>query len=130
MRKIIFQTIAFVILVISTSYGVALIIESPTDKKTYHFKKPLNIINIFYDAVDRNELTVFDQIVMREMIIPIHVEYIYELSSPIPNIRVYSKFKTPIIIPAQPNCKATAISATISTDGQIMSTTAHITHCD
>jgi len=130
MKKIFIQLTLLSLFLICIGYAAAFVIESPTDQKTYFFKKPFEIINMFYKAVDHAELRAFDKTLSREMIIPIRVEYIYELSSPIPQINVHSEIIDPISIPADPNCKAGAITATLDTEGHILGTSVHVHFCD
>lgn len=104
--------------------------ETPTDQKTYFFKKPFEIVAIFYHAIERNELRAFDQILTKEMIVPVNVHYIYDLSSPLPQISIYSELKKPIPVPADPSCSVGGITAILDHEGHIISTSVHIFLCE
>ena len=88
--------------------------------------KPLEIIKIFYNAVDRGELVVFEQKLNKSMITPIRVEYVYELNGTLPTVNVYSEPKIPIPIRLHEGIKLRGISSIIDSDGRIIEIRAHV----
>lgn len=131
MNKKIIALISIGLFTISIGYVAAYVMSaSPSDQKTYFFKKPFEIISIFYSAIERNELRAFDQVLSKDMIVPVNVQYIYDLGSPVPQISIYSKLKKAIPIPADPSCSAGGITAVLDHEGQIISTSVHVHFCE
>jgi hypothetical protein len=107
-------------------YTFAHILEQPHAPIKPDFSEPHEVIGIYLKAVDRGELIVLDRKLKRTMLIPIRVEYVYELDSAIPRIKVYSKLKQPIPVPEQGTCKIKGVSAILDHNGRIIETEAHI----
>jgi len=108
----------------ASSYGH--IVEVQRDCIEPELHEPTKIVEIYLKAVNRGELKVFDNVLDESMLIPSRVEYIYELNSVDPIIRVYSKLKQPMPMPGQQGCKLRAVSSTLDGDGRIIETEAHV----
>lgn len=87
-------------------------------------EEPENVIQRFNEAVDRGELTVYGRTLKRSMIVPLRVEYVYDLASRAMLIRVYSDLKTPLPVPER-ECKVRALGA-IMQDGRVVEIESHI----
>ena len=88
--------------------------------------KPHEIIEIFYNAVNRGELIVFEQKLDKDMITPFRVEYVYELNGTAPTVIIYSELKTSIPIRLHEGIKLRGISAILDNDGHIIEIRAHV----
>jgi len=89
------------------------------------FDDPDTLVNDYLKAVDRGELVVFGRRIERAMLIPIRVEYVYELSSRTTRVRIHSNLKEALPVPNQPDCTILSVSAVIE-DGRIIETESHI----
>lgn len=87
-------------------------------------EEPDSIIQGFNEAVDRGELSVFGHRIERSMIVPLRVEYVYDLASRALLVKVYSNLKTPLPVPER-QCKVRALGA-IMQDGRIVEIESHI----
>jgi hypothetical protein len=86
---------------------------------------PSSLVQRYLQAVDRGELVVFGHVLDRSMIVPVRVEYIYELSSQTTRIRVYSNLTEPLPVPGQTDCRILGVSAVME-DGSITEIESHI----
>jgi hypothetical protein len=84
------------------------------------------IVAMFNAAVARGELVVFGRRVHPGTVRPVRVEYVVDLDSRSPTVKVYAELTPLLDPPRMPNCKAFAISAFISVDGRITETDVHI----
>ena len=100
--------------------------EQPHAPIKPEFSEPHEVIRTYFKAVSRGELIVLERKLEKSMLIPIRVEYVYELDSAIPRIKVYSKLKQPIPVPGQENCNIKGVSAILDINGSIIETEAHI----
>ncbi len=57
------------------------------------------MVGAFLEAVDRGEFVVFGRKLDRSMITPARVEYVYELDSRVPIIRIYSHLNRGLSVP-------------------------------
>ena len=121
-----FAMLAFVMVVAGSSGTFAHVVERPLGRIKSQFHEPHEVIEIYFQAVGRGELVVFDRKLNKSMLIPVSVEYVYELSSATPRVKVYSKLKQPMLVPGQENCKIRGVSAILDADGRIIETEAHI----
>lgn len=90
------------------------------------FHDPLQMIELFLQAVDRGELKVFEHTLDRSMIIPVRVEYQYELETGSSQVTVYSDLKQTLPVPGRDDCYLGGISATLDRHGTIIETLGHI----
>jgi hypothetical protein len=90
------------------------------------FLDPHAIVATYLKAVDRGELIVFDHRLDRSMVAPRRVEYVFELDSRIPTVKVYSELLQPMAVPNDENCEVRAVSALLNADGKIVETEAHV----
>lgn len=88
--------------------------------------KPHEIIEIFYAALKRGELIVFEQRYDKSMIIPLRVEYIYELNGTVPVVKIYSELKRLTPVPLHEGIKLRGISAILNDDGHIIEIRVHV----
>ena len=121
-----FALFVFVIVSIGSNFAFAHVLERPPGPIKPEFKEPHKVIEIYLNAVSRGELTVLDQTLDKSMLIPIRVEYVYDLNSAIPRVKVYSELKQPIPIPVQDSLKLHGISASLDAYGHIIEIEAHI----
>lgn len=53
------------------------------------------------------------------MLIPVRVEYVYELNNAIPKIKAYSDLKQPTPVTGQTNCKVRGVSVILDAEGTL-----------
>ena len=121
-----FALIAFVMLIVGSNYTFARILERQPGSMTLKFHEPHDVIDMYFKAVSRGELIVFNQTLDKSMLKPVQVEYVYKLNSVIPIVKVYSELKQPMSVPAVESCRIHGVSATLDTDGRIIETKVHI----
>ena len=126
MRASFFAKLTFFVLVACGAYAFAHVVEGPLGQIEPQFREPREIVEMYFQAVDRGELVVFDRKLNKSMLRPISVEYVYELKSDTPRIKVYSELKQPIPMPGQESCKLRGVSAILDAAGRIIETEAHI----
>ena len=117
---------AVVVVVAYSIFSFAAIYEQPTNIIKQEKHEPLKIIEIFYKAVDRGELIVFEQILDRTVLIPLRVEYVYELDGSKPIVKIYSEIKKPMPIAEHGGILLRGISAILDGDGHIIEIRAHV----
>ncbi len=115
-----------VIIMLGGEFTYAHILDQPPVPVKPEFREPREVIGIYLKAVSRGELMVLDRKLEQSMLIPVRVEYVYELDSAIPRIKVYSELKQPISAPGQEDCMIRGISAILDNNGRIIETEAHI----
>lgn len=121
-----FTLLYFIVSITLSDLTFAHVLELPPGTAKHKFYAPHKVIDMFFKAVDRGELIVFDKKIDKSMLIPIQVEYVYELNSAVPKIKVYSDFKKPFPVQGQRNCKIRGVSATLDEEGLIIETETHI----
>ena len=87
-------------------------------------EQPDSIVQRYTEAVERGELSAFGLAIDRSMIVPVRVEYVYDLASRTTRVKVYSTLKTPLQVPKR-ECKIRALGA-IMEDGRIVEIESHI----
>jgi hypothetical protein len=92
---------------------------------TPRIEDPDALVERYLAAVDRGELQVFGQKIDRAMIVPVRVEYVYELSDRAMRIKVYSNLNQPLAVPGQPDCQILGVSAVMA-DGVITEIESHV----
>lgn len=97
----------------------------PLDPNRPHIAGAETIVLGYLDAVDRGELRIFNRKLERSEIIPVRVEYIYEIAKGKMEIRVYSNLKEPAANTNQPGSKVYGVNSTIE-DGRIVETESHV----
>lgn len=108
------------------THALAHVVEGPPEQTRTQFREPLEIIEIYLRAVDRGELVVFERKFNKSMLVPVSVEYVYELESATSRVKVYSELKEPVPVPGQEDCKLRGVSAILDERGRILETEAHI----
>jgi|LGOV01.1.fsa_nt_gb hypothetical protein len=121
-----FALLAFVIFIVGSNYTFALILESSPGSIKKKFHDPHEVIETYFKAVSRGELVVLDRKLDKSMLIPVRVEYVYELNSAIPIVKVYSELKQPMSVPTLECCMISGVSAILDADGHIIETEVHI----
>ena len=86
---------------------------------------PGDLVDRFLQAVDRGELKVFGQTIDRPMLVPVRVEYVYELADRAMRIKVYSNLTAPLPVPGQDDCRILGVSAVME-DGSITEIESHV----
>ena len=84
------------------------------------------VVSIFFKAVDRGELVVFDNIISRNILDPVQVKYVYSFNNAEPSISVYSLLKVPLKVPGMDNCSAGGIEVLLDMEGTIIDSSIHI----
>jgi len=92
----------------------------------HEFDEPREIVRLYLKAVERGELVVFDQTLDASLLIPVRVEYVYELNNAIPRVKVYAEFKQPMSVPGQTDCQARGVSAVLDDAGSIVEIEIHV----
>jgi hypothetical protein len=99
--------------------------HSPVDPQL-GFSQPHYILATYLAAVDRGELEVCDQELSRSMIVPVRIEYVYDVETADIQVTVYSRLRRPIRVPDTEGCTVRAVGAVLSADGHIVETTIHV----
>lgn len=86
---------------------------------------PDTLVQQYLDAVDHGELTVFGTRLERTMLVPVRVEYVYDLASRTMLIKVHAHLKTPLPVPGRSDCRILSVSATLE-DGSIAEIESHV----
>lgn len=120
--------ITFVTIILGSTSAYGYIVERQPGGIKPEFHEPQEVVELYLRAVDRGELIVFGRTLNKSMLVPVSVEYVYELNNAIPKIKVYSKLKQSMPVPGQQGCKLRAASATLDADGHVIQTEAHIWH--
>jgi hypothetical protein len=118
--------LAFIIVFTGSSNAFFHVVELPSGRIKSQFYESKEVVEIYFQAVARGELVVFDRKLDKSMLKPVRVEYVYELNSTIPRVKVYSELKEPIPIPDHRNCTLRGVSATLDANGRIIETEVHI----
>ena len=85
------------------------------------------ILNLFLDAVERDGLIIFEQKITRSMINPAQVAYIYDIEKDELTISIYSKLKSPIMIPHyDEKFYVDAVSVVVGESGEVEIVKAHV----
>ena len=92
---------------------------------TPRIEDPDSLVHRYLQAVDRGELVIFGRKLDRSMIVPIRIEYVYELSSRTTRIKVHSNLKAPLPVPGQRDCQVLTVSAVMA-DGHISEIESHV----
>jgi len=92
---------------------------------TPRIEDPDNLIHHYLQAVDRGELVIFGHKLDRSMIVPVRIEYVYELSSRTTRIKVHANLKVPLPVPGQGDCQILAVGAFME-DGHIVEIESHV----
>lgn len=115
-------TIAFTSALSASSHSV----QPPLGLTRSLLHDPLQITELFLQAVDRGELKVFEYTLDQSMIVPARVEYLYDLESGSSEIIVYSDLKQPLPVPGHDDCYLGGVSASLDRNGTIIETLGHI----
>lgn len=113
------------LLVLSSGAGARLL-DTPADQSSPRFPPPAEVVALYKSAVTRGELVVFGKTLANSMIRPTRVEYVYDLVTDVPAVKVYAELLVPFSAPDPIDCKVYGVSALISTDGRIVDTEAHL----
>lgn len=126
MRKSYFILIAIVVAVSYSLFTFASMRVQPVETIKHGLHEPRKVIDMFNKAVDRGELIVFGNELERSVLIPLRVEYIYELNDSKPLVKVYSEIKKIIPIPEHEGIQIRGISAILDSDGHIVEIRVHV----
>ncbi|MDH5766530.1 MAG: hypothetical protein OEZ38_10990 [Gammaproteobacteria bacterium] len=121
-----FVLILFMVDVFSGDIVFAQTLKSPSNNPGYEFHEPGKVIDRYFKALDKESLTVLGHRLDKSMLVPVRVEYVYELNSTAPKIKVYSNIKQPVIVTGTTNCKLRGVSANLDNEGNIIETEAHV----
>jgi hypothetical protein len=116
----------FAVALAGSGFALAHVLERPTGPATPRFSAPAEVVKIFLEAVKRGELVVLGRKLDASMLKPVRVEYVYDLDSAIPRIKVYSELQPPIPVPAHAGCRLGGIGAILDDEGHIVGTEAHV----
>jgi hypothetical protein len=118
--------LTFVTIIVGNTSSYGYVAEKQPGSIKPQLHDPHAVVQLYIKAVARGELVVFERVLTRSLIVPISVEYVYELDKAVPRIKVYSKLKQPMPVPGQPDCELRAVSAILDASGHILETEAHI----
>ena len=96
-----------------------------TDPSRPHIAGAETIVNEYLEAVDRGELRSFGRKLERSEIIPVKVEYIYQIATGTIEIKVTSNLKEPLEIQGHTGAVVRSICSVVD-DGRIVETESHI----
>lgn len=111
------------------SYSVftfASVAEQSANTIKSELHQPIKILEFFFQAVSRDELIVFGKSLDKSILIPIRVEYIYELDGSKPTVMVYSELKYLLDIPTHSGIKLRGVSTILNDVGRIIEVRAHV----
>ena len=121
-----FAILAFLMNVVCSTHAFAHVGVAPPGRIELQLRDPHEVVEIYFRAVDRGELLVFERKIDKSMLVPVSVEYVYALDNPIPRVKVYSELKEPLPVPGHEGCKIHGVSAILDPGGRIIETAAHI----
>lgn len=124
MRKIFFIPLILLIGFLNSGY-TAKGTYCPTDPSRPHIAGVETIVSGYLEAVDRGELRSFNRELGRSEIVPVRVEYVYEIASGTMEINVYSNLKDHMPVPNQPGARVHSVNSIIE-DGKIVETESHV----
>lgn len=119
----------YILLVLATAFLSSGYTVMPTycltDPAKPHIAGAESLVKGYLEAVDRGELISFDRKLGRSEIVPVRVEYIYQIGSGATEIKVYSELKEPMIVPGQPGAKVLGVRSVLE-GGKIVETESHV----
>ena len=124
MKSILIVLFLFAI-TLDTTHASVQVPEYLLDSKRPKIDDPDKLVHGFLDAVDRGELIIFGRRLARSMIIPVHVEYVYELASRVTRVKIYSNLKEPMSVPGRGDCQVLSVSVVMA-DGKIIEIESHV----
>lgn len=101
--------------------------ESLPDGSRPKLEDPGSFVTVYLKAVDRGQLQIFGHVIDRSMVVPISVEFVYELTARKTTVKVYSTLKIPMPVPGQEDedYRVFGVSAVMD-GGNIVDTESHI----
>jgi len=119
-----------------TGYNLSVKMEQPLDSLSepseleclYPAVDIQKIIKVFKAAVNRGELELFAHTINFSALKPRQVKYTYDVGEEKPIIKVYSLLKETIPLPAMPNMRVEAVTATMDDKGRIIEAVVHVRH--
>ena len=87
-----------------------------------------DIFRVFFKAVEKGELIIFDRVIDKTKVNPEYVEYIYMPDDLLPTVRVYSSILESIPLPTMPEIQIQGVSAIMDQQGRIIETIVHCGH--
>lgn len=108
------------------SHASALIPDNSTTVVPPEVQDKYKIVRLFLKEVDRGKVILFGRRFDRSMLNPTRVEYVYDLNTDTPEIRVYSEVTKPMAIPGIDTCELRAVSAVMSPAGKIITIRVHL----
>lgn len=124
--KVAFIACLGLLIIVLGNPGFARTAEQVPSPAESGFYAPYKIINVFLRAVNRGELIIFNQILDESMLIPLRVEYIYELDSKNQSVKVYSELMQPLPVPSGQTLIFHGVSAVLNAKGHIIEVEAHV----
>ncbi len=109
-----------------SSRASALVPDTSTTVVPPEIQDKYKIVRLFLEEVDRGKVVLFGRRFDRSMLNPTRIEYVYDLNTDIPEIRIYSEVTKPIAIPDIDTCELRAVSAVMSPTGKIITIRAHV----
>jgi hypothetical protein len=119
-----------------TGYNLSVKMEQPLDSLPepseleclYPAVNIQKIISVFKAAVNRGELELFAQTISFSALKPRQVKYTYDVGEEKPVIKVYSLLNETIPLPAMPDMRVDAVTATLDDKGRIIEAVVHVRH--
>ena len=101
--------------------------EEKSHKETaLEYRAPFDVVKVFLAAVDRGEVEVFGHILKRAMLIPLRVEYLYELDTLDVSVKIFATLSHPIAVPQLQGMNIFAVSAILDSQGDVTEVSAHV----
>jgi hypothetical protein len=110
---------------LDTTHASVQVPEYLLDSKRPKTDDPDTLVHGFLDAVDRGELIICGRRLDRSMIVPVHVEYVYELASRVTRVKIHSNLKEPMSVPDRPDCRVFSVGVVMA-DGKIIEIESHV----
>lgn len=123
------RKIPFILLVLATALLSSGFTSMPTycvtDPTKPHVAGADSLVRSYLESADRGELISFDRKLGRSEVIPIRVEYIYQISSGTTEVWIYSHLKEPMLLPGQSKTKVLGVRSLME-GSRIVETESHV----
>ena len=126
MKIVNFVPVVIIVVAAYSIYTFASISNPSTTTAILENHQPYKMIDVFLKAVDRGELIVFEQQIDKSFLIPLRVEYVYELNGSPATVKIYSEVKKLIPMPEHEDIKLRGISAILDSSGHIVEIRVHV----
>lgn len=106
--------------------GHARIESAPqADEHFAHDFCPHTVVDRLMEAIAQGELALYGQVVRKDMVTPLRVEYVHDLVSGDAVLKVYIKLTQPVAIPGVEDFVIEGLDVVMDRDGNVVDSTAH-----